>query len=445
MAGPNFAGDIDIEQITIVSSSGQVFNISEIFLECNIYQNIFRHYLECDVAINDAINLQHNIKGDSQQNIPDGFRGNEYLIISYREKTDAADFGQIPLKKHIFGIYEISDRERTSEGSEVYVISGISLEAYNTSSQKINKAYGGTKGNNVSKFIESVVKEYVLDSEAEQVYTQQGFSKNVEIDETSGLDAHIIPNWSVDRTIDYFCRQADSTDHYPFYVFYEDSNGYKFKNIPKLIEDGDIDFTYSYYPFNFDTGNDVENDDQYKIVSFNTIKENNFLENLREGMFKTKSVGIDILRKKKIEKVFDYSKEQDKFYLTQGGKYPVEVNGDPVINVDFTKFGHDTDTFFTNDTTVTPKTDISLKDRRQSYRKQIFNNIIQVTIPGDSSKNVGELIDLQFYIHNDIEDTKGEIDKTLSGQYLITKVRQQLTAENLNTILECSKDSAIVT
>ena len=92
-----------------------------------------------------------------------------------------------------------------------------------------------------------------------------------------------------------------------------------------------------------------------------------------------------------------------------------------------------------------PKKDILIKNRRKSYHKQIFNNVIEVTIPGDSSKNVGELIDLQFYIHNDIEDAKGEIDKTLSGQYLITKVRQQLTAENLNTILECSKDSAIVT
>ena len=79
-----------------------------------------------------------------------------------------------------------------------------------------------------------------------------------------------------------------------------------------------------------------------------------------------------------------------------------------------------------------------------SYNKQIFNNVVEVMIAGDSTKNVGGLIDLQFYINNTIGENKYEVDKTLSGQYLITKVRQKINAENFVTIMQCCKDSAML-
>lgn len=440
----NFAGDIDIEQITIVGRNGEVFNVSEIFLECNIFQNIFRHYLECSLVINDAINIQGGMLPNEDENTPGGFKGGEVLVVSYREKTDPEAYGEIPLKKHLFGIYEVSNRSRASEGSDTYILNGISLESFATSTQKISKAYGQSGGNSISGMMKSLMNEYVLNEESEQQYLSQGFNKTVEIDETAGKRRYVIPNYDVDKTIEFFCKKADSDSHYPLFLFYEDSNGYKFKNVAKLIEDGEIDFTYHYYPFNYNNQKDVENDDQYKIINFKTLKENNFLENIRNGMFKSKSIGIDIQRKTKTERVFDYNKEQGKFTTTVGGYYPVEIDGNPVINVSQTKFGQSSDPFFVSDGLVTSKNDIALVNRKQSYRKQLFNNILQVTIPGDSSKNVGELIDLQFYINNDIESEKGNVDKTLSGQYLITKVRQHLTSERLNTVIECCKDTSLI-
>jgi len=445
MADYNFAGDIDIEQITIVGQYGEVFNITEMFLECNIYQNIFKHYLECDIVISDAININRNLLSNDQEMIPVGFKGYETLVISYRERTDPSEDARIPLKRHIFGIYEISDRGRDTEGAESYVISGISLEAYQSVSTKISKGYGNGGGNSVANMVRSVIKEYVLSESALTEYNNLGIEKTITIDETSGKDSYVIPNYSIDQTLEFFCKEADSKEHYPYFVFYENSKGYNFRNIPKLIQDGEIDFTYHYYPMNYDqvnTGDDIENDDQYKIISYVTLKENNSIENIKDGMFKSKSIGIDILRKRKLEKVFDYEKEYEHFYTQNGGKYNREIFGDPVINVDYTRFGHDNDSIFKEKQTA--KKDILIKNRRTSYHKQIFNNIIEVTIPGDSSKNVGELIDLAFYINNDIEDTKYELDKTISGQYLITKVRQQMSPESLTTILECSKDSAMI-
>ena len=445
MADYNFSGDIDIDQITLIGGGGEVFNIQEQFIELNIYQSIFKKYLECDVYINDALFLASQVKGSINDNIPGGFKGIETLVVKYRERTDPSEDANIPVKTHVFGVYEISDRKREGEGTEKYLINGISLEAYRTLPTRISKVYGKGRGNTISKMMESLMKEYVLPDELKNEYQAIGLNKQVNIDETSGMKNYIIPNKSVNETIDFFCKEADSKDHYPYYMFYEDSNGYNFRNLPFLIEDGEIDWTYTYYPSNYEGDDkDVEGSDQYKIISFNVIQENSFLENLKGGMFKSKSVGIDILRKKKLEKVFDYTKEQENFYTVEGGYFPVEVNADGVVNNDYTTFGHDTDEFFNNDTTVMSKKDILTKNRVMSYNKQIFNNVVEVMIAGDSTKNVGGLIDLQFYINNTIGENKYEVDKTLSGQYLITKVRQKINAENFVTIMQCCKDSAML-
>jgi len=445
MADYNFSGDVDIEQITLIGGDGSIHNIQEMFLEVNIYQSIFKKYIECDIIVSDAMNIGSQIKGSPDDDVPDGFRGIENILISYRERTDPSQDAVIPFKKHLFGVYEVASRRRDGEGVEGYILSGISVEAYRTLPQKISKSYGRGRGNKISKMMESLMSEYVLNTELQNEYQSIGLNKTITIDETSGVHKYIIPNYSVDKTIDFFCKKADSDDHYPYYIFYEDSNGFNFRNIPNLISDGAIDWTYTYYPSNFKVeGQDVEGSDQYKILNFKLLKENNFLENVKGGMFKSRSIGIDVQRKNKIERVFNYNNQHDKFTTFEGGYYPIEVEGDAILNVSLTKFGQDSDPFFNGDNMVIPKKDISIKNRKQSYNKQIFNNIMQVTIAGDSTKNVGQLIDLQFYINSGIEDAKYEVDKSISGEYLITKVRQTMNDEKLTTVLECCKDSPIV-
>jgi len=445
MADYNFSGDVDIEQITLIGGDGSIHNIQEMFLEVNIYQSIFKKYIECDIIVSDAMNIGSQIKGSPDDDVPDGFRGIENILISYRERTDPSQDAEIPYKRHLFGVYEVASRRRDGEGVEGYILSGISVEAYRTLPQKISKSYGRGRGNKISKMMESLMSEYVLNTELQNEYQSIGLNKTITIDETSGVHKYIIPNYSVDKTIDFFCKKADSDDHYPYYIFYEDSNGFNFRNIPNLISDGAIDWTYTYYPSNFKVeGQDVEGSDQYKILNFKLLKENNFLENVKGGMFKSRSIGIDVQRKNKIERVFNYNNQHDKFTTFEGGYYPIEVEGDAILNVSLTKFGQDSDPFFNGDNMVIPKKDISIKNRKQSYNKQIFNNIMQVTIAGDSTKNVGQLIDLQFYINSGIEDAKYEVDKSISGEYLITKVRQTMNDEKLTTVLECCKDSPIV-
>lgn len=447
MADYSFPGDVEIGEITIVSHGGEVFNITEMYLECNIYQSIFKHYLECEIAIHDALNINHEIKGNVDAAIASGFRGGEVLIVQYRERTDPSQDAKVPFKRHMFGIYEVSDRTRQNENSETYIISAISFEAFQTIPQKISRTYGAKGGAKVSQMITSVVSEFVLTQQMLDTLSSSNVSKNLVIDETSGIDTFTIPNLSVDKTIDYLSREADSSDHYPLYTFYEDSNGYNFRNIAKLVSEPEVMDTFFYYPSNYQDAKNTEEleaSDEKKIISYDMIKDSNILENTKNGLFQSRTIGVDILRKKTTERKFEYIKEKDKFSTLNGSRFNVEVVGDPMLNIKYTTFGHDNDSFFNNDNTVMPKKDFGIGNRKQSYFHQIFNNVMQVSIPGDSSKNVGELIYLIFFMNNDIEANKYQIDKSLSGRYLITKVRQKITDDLFTTIMECSKDTNLI-
>lgn len=444
--GYRFPGDVDVGNVTIVSDGGEVFNVKNMALEINIYQSLFSHYLQCDVAIEDAVNINNSIKGNVENKVPSGFNGGEVLVITYRERTDASMDAKIPWKRHMFGIYEISDRQRLNENTESYIISGISMEAYQTIPQKISRVFGRGGGNTISKMMKGIWGEYLYTNTMKDQYKLAKVTKSFMIDETSGLQKFVIPNLSVDDTIDFLASEADSDDHHPLYMFYEDSNGFCFKNIPNLIRDATKMDTYTYFMSNIaesNTKDGVKNDDQYKIIGYNTIKDTNILDNVKGGLYKAKTIGLDILKKSSHENIFNYEKEKDNFITLQGGRFNASVDGDPVLTLTNIRTGHDNDPFFSKEKPL-PKKNTGIFNKKRSYQKQIFNNVMEVSIHGDSTKNVGELVYLIFYIHNNVESDKGQIDKNLSGRYLITKVRQKINDNVFTTILQCSKDTGLI-
>ena len=180
-----------------------------------------------------------------------------------------------------------------------------------------------------------------------------------------------------------------------------------------------------------------------KIVK-NNLKNNNIIENTRGGLFKAKTINLDILKKKTTDAIFDYDKEVDNFTTTQGGSLLgiVPENTFPIINLATTRINHDQDGLFTKEKHF-PKKINTIFNKRQSYRKQLSNVIMEVTIPGDTKIDVGGVIDLEFYIHNDIESDKNKLDAQLSGSYLITKVRQQIGTEVFFTVLELAKNNRL--
>ena len=438
--GYRFAGDIDIKQSLLISITGQIIDIEKLIVEYNFYQSLHEHYMQCDLVIQDAVGLIDSLKGDSKNKLSGGFTGGEMFIIKFA----------VPGGKDItlsFALYELTDRSRIDEKFESYMLSGISIESYFSSVKKISRSYGP---NNISKMVKSIVDEFIFSKEVKGLYnsfksiTNSRLNKEIFVRDTSGLQKYIIPNMTVGETIELLSKEANNSKNIPFYRFYEDTVGFKFEDVNELIKQ-DIVKRFTYIPT---IGNEVDNDqeDQYKdvskIIKYTVQKQSNILNNSQKGLFRSKTINLDILRKTKTESNFDYEKRHSDFNTLQKFKIPGSINGDPVLYMMQSRTNHDQDALFTAERPYPKKINQSV-GLTQSYKAHIFNTVVDIIIPGDETLIVGNTIYLEIPVATTLNKKDGQQDKYLSGKYFITKIRHQMKEEQFFSYLECVKDTGI--
>jgi len=439
------AGDIDVRAFSLISGSGQIIDIEGLVVDFSIYQDIESHYMSCEIVISDSVGLINTLVGNPNTSEIGGFNGNEFLLVSFRSNSD-----EIKYKNHVFSLYKLSDRQRTEERNEVYVISGISTEAYSTSSRKINRAYGIGNGNQISNMVTSVYNEFFNSIQITGLYRNISqiaglqVSKTFDCDATVGMHKFIVPNLSVDDTIDFFADESDSDDHVPLYTFFENSKGFHYKNISNLVNMMPKEmFTYAPSNNTSEIGSTNANDDRTKIKSFFVKKQTDFLENLEGGLYNTQSIYIDLLKKNKRVVDYNYDKSYKRFKTFHDFQIPGQSDSPAIVRLKTSDFGRDTDTNFQPENPF-PKTITETAADSEAYEKHIFNSVVEVVLPGDSELDVGDVILLKIPASAISKDQDGQADKYLSGNYLITKLRHKMlgvNGDNFTTTLECSRDT----
>jgi hypothetical protein len=444
--GYRFSGDIEVGRLTYITQAGQIIDIGPIAQEVSIFQDIFGHYLQCELVISDAQGFIESIKGIRDSNIQGGFNGGDILVVSYKTRDTELEF-----INHLFALYELSDRNRLDEKQETYIISGISYEAYITAPKRISRALGGNKGNTIANMISNMVNMELYNSVAKDFtrnyreITGVRVEKQVNLDSTNGLQRFIIPNLTIDETIDFLANEADCDAHVPFYTFYENSLGYNFKDFNNLVRQ-EVKEEFSYLPQNLPDQNSQENDnhkDFQRIMSYEVLKHTNVLENTTRGLFRSKTLNVDFLKKRHEEVIFNYDSEHEKFNKLQPNKIPANIEGEPVVNMFFSRKDHDCSCQVFGPENHLPKRLNLFSTRRRSYKNHLFNTVVNVTVPGNSDLNVGDLIYLHIPTPTTLSKRDGKDDKYLSGKYIITKLRQKFNSDTFTTFLECVKDTGI--
>ena len=251
----------------------------------------------------------------------------------------------------------------------------------------------------------------------------------------------------VDDAINFIANEADSEDHIPFYTFYEDANGFHFRNISNLVSQSPVQ-TFHHLPTATEVPESGQNDflqsfdDSFKIIAYNVVKQNNILKNTNSGMYRQKTLNLDIQRRRSKEVVYDYDQYGDKFKSIEN-KILGGAEGEPIYNLMTTRKGHDSDKTLSVENHL-PKRINDTKQITRGYQRSLFNVVMEVTVAGNDQINVGQVIELMFYRTIDDIVSLDTYDKYLSGNYLITKVRQKLTGAKNGvdyvTVIECTRD-----
>ena len=455
MSGENISGfrhpgDVDVRSFKLITAVGQIIDIQPITTEFNIYQSITEHYLQCDLVINDSLGLLNTINIDKNSDVQGGFSGGDVLAVSYKTND-----GSLKYNSHFFSLYELSDRTRVEDKSEAYILSGISLEAYPAALNKISRAYGGESGSEVSGMVSSVLGEFMdsrnIKDTHETLRTLSGVRvvKENDIEDTVGKQKFILPNLSVDDSIDFFTKEAVSVDNTPYFFFYENSNGFNFKSIGSLTSQ-EVKQKYQFEVSNAtgaykNDGKQPEDNEAFNIVSFDVVKQGNFLDNLESGMFRTKTIHLDVLKKNKREAIYSYEKQFPRFKGLQKFRIPGgDVQESSVVRMSLSRKGHDSDALFTDESPA-PKKYTETLSQGEGFMNHIFNSQIDVAIPGDSELNVGDIVYLKIPPATNLKEQDGNEDKYLSGKYLVINLRHTLLdgTDQMSTFLECVKDTGV--
>ena len=410
MAELQYAGEYDITQCKILTTSGKQFDILPVVQDIVIFESIFTQSITGIITILDTTDLVNNgpIIGEEKLQI-------KLLTPQVNEKPDTIiDYTKTPLD-----IYKIGGLRGDGEKANVLSLHFASQEVYKNAISKISRSYKGSCSDIVDKIFRD--KEY-LDSD-----------KEITIEETNGLRKIVFPSMKPFKAIDMLCRQSNSKNFKdsPSYLFYETTKGYNFRSVDGLCSQ-EPKMTYEEnVPDRVEGG--VKNVDVNlrTINEFAVIGPRNTTDNIYEGMLSSNIKIHDIYNKKINYFSYNYFDEFDKDIHLEDKPY-ISESKDKLSNkgladysnaMNFVTITSNGKSFDEPDNYPYAPDDLEkIVMRRNSRLRQFQNSItLNMMIPGNTFIKAGDVLEIKIGASSTVTDRTN--DPNYTGKYLITKIR----------------------
>ena len=420
-----------IKQLTITVPSGQVFDISGIFDELNLFESIFTPCRSGNVLIRDGVGLFEKLN----------FKGNETLTVSVEKSENNPEVFDY-IKE--FKIYKVTDRENVTPTSQMYILHFVNEDFVFSNQKKVSQSYTSLYSDTVVK----ILKDYLnVPFEA----NNSGKSRISNVYPTDAAKDFIIPNLSPFQAIEWITKRSTSSQYkVPDYLFYENVAGYNFLPV-SFLWSLDPRFNINAKPKNLteSIGDELLGARDLKVLS-----QFSMIDSIKDGSFAGKFVGFDTYTKtvlvRNVSNAFDLAK------TNHGNKVENLTNATTKDNKDFRDmYDSRVVTYpfaFTRAQTSYIKQNnakaSTFLDNTHDYvfqRRSFFSNMLQkrieLTMPGNFGLGCGFLVNLDVPKFASRE-TGSDTDDTLSGKYIIIATRHIIKYNKHETIIQVSTDSS---
>lgn len=422
----NGPGSIEFDQFEITNfsrSKAFAVKIEEIAYEFSYYEDIFSPTISAELYMVDAINLLNDFP----------MVGEEDLLLSFRSppREETID---VELRS-----YKIGERKAPTQRNVEYPIYFVSENAIIDPKTQVVSAYSGRISDIITNFFSFV-----------------------EIEPTEGQFKYVGTSKSLFETMQILTREAKSQNNLSStYLFYQTSDGYHFVTLESLFSKP-ISEKYYYIMSNV-SRDDVTIKDDLIISQLEYIKSNDLIEGMRNGLYGNTTYAIDLIRKTFNNRTFDYfgggfdrtnhlpefpSRLQPNFRGQVGGPYVSFAKDSILANKKYFVSDLNDVSDISYIKNFDPSTNNFGRKRHQfsgietSLRSQANSIMIRISIPGDSRRHAGDVIEVNIPENNPSQEGLNEYDKYLSGRFLVTSVRHMMKADReYVTIMECIKDS----
>jgi hypothetical protein len=421
-----YTSDFEIVNLLLYPIDGTEHNIRFIMTEINVYEDIWNNQITVDVLVNDATNMI--------QNLP--LFGFSKLLLEFRRMPDG------DLWSHWLRLVRITDRKLIRERQSGYILHFVTYEGVNNMKKRVSKSYKG-------KLISDIV--------ADLHYNWLGGGA-IDIEKTKYQHHIIIPKIFPCHAINWLATRANSVKYLGAnYLYYQDKDLFRFVTMESRLE-LPISQSYGFQVANIRQG--PPDGHKAQDIATNSVAVQNYqfthysdiLENMQAGMYANELYTHSHSRKIWRDYKFDYPGSFDDYkhlYNSpgSGGFLNLSQNINPktyLFNGNFgddkpdSKLklhatGHDQDGF-----PFLPEKWIPI---RISQLQQLQNIKVTMTVPGDSSRTVGQVVELRIPSPEPPINNQQVDDKYYSGRFLIASLRHKIDTEKFLTTMELIKDS----
>jgi len=447
---PEIAGDYNLPHIDLINHKGEAIDLKFIFIELNLYESIYKNAVTGTLIITDAKNQIGRLEVQGLERI--AFKLSSPGTKNVEDMLDASVETGEP-----FHIYKITDRKQIGPGVMQYTLHFASREFMRNLRTKVSQAYNGRLDIAVRKILQ---EEDYLDSRRKLKYEKTGNSNKIVIPNLRPFDAiNMIAN-----------RSLPEKSNTVGYYFYQTVKGFHFRSWDSMVsKQGNakrpIKQEFYYMPLKFKDEaieNKIEHD-------FKSVQSYRFLNNFHDvaantalGTYGHRVTSYDLYAKSifdgdwNFHEMFDFTihtdfennhRDAEKTPIAGG---PVDYDNDKNVS-DYpeartslqstTQFLHNKEVNAIYGSSHVAES--MLRGVQVSKQNQILHGTtLKLVVKGQSYLEPGDLI--QFNIRPvDADKTDIEEDYRYSGQYVITKIRHQITSDIYTMVLECAKDSVV--
>jgi hypothetical protein len=405
--------DYTIKELSIVAGNEKI-DVSGLFEEINLFDNILTPVRSGNIVIRDAINLSQVLR----------FDGTEYIIFIAEKSENILPFSGL------YKIYKQTNRSTNNSNSETYILHFVADEFVFSNQQKINQCYDET----YSEIVISILRDYLR----VPVTELKG-----RFDESSGVAKFIMPNLAPLDAINLCSKRAIDRNNSPNFLFFQNNDGFNFCTIPTLAKQKEK------FELNFNVKNTTENlvEEILGVRSYEVLRQFDYLKNVQSGVFAGTFIGFDLVSRQIVKRQKNYADIVTKQQLTDPN-FVVDENKGNVLNygafdsrvVLFPVFSTQSSSNFIQETNKTSLSNLELTDEYIFERRAIFgaflNKRIRLLMPGNFGLSSGYNVLLNFPTTGFKEDKTTDLDESQKGKYTIIATRHIIKYNIHETVID---------
>lgn len=411
------AGDVDIKDITIVTSKGFTQTITPQVLGVEIFEDIFSSFITGRLIVKDSQELTNLLP----------LVGEEVVRLDIHTPT-------LPDEERIkdeFFIYKMDDKTLTAERQMTYTLYFMSKEGIIDLNKKVPKAFQGSPSDIVEELCTSELFGF-------------GTKKLVYLEDSQNTIKYVSNFWSPTQNIQYVCDHAVNSYGSPTFIFFENKYGFQFVTLESLYTGSPIKQRFIWDNYTADISRmggsrrDIQKDYQ-RVLTLEAPLSFDYIKRLRSGAYGSELITYDIMTHQYVHTsyvpTFEDSRHMNGFPLWSDS---VIASPKSVL-----MRGHN---YYNNFEGFSDVTNNKIIQKRKSILSQAEANKVIISVAGRTDYSAGQRVILEVPKRSQITEQDNDwMDKITSGVYLVSALCHTIgSTQGHGCTLELIKDSMMV-